>query len=246
MENKQPVALITGAAKRIGAQTAKTLHHAGMRVILHYHHSAADALEIVNNLNAQRPDSACAFTADLCELQAIEELAQSVQNQWGRLDALVNNASAFYPTELGSLDKAHWDALININMRAPLFLSCVLADTLSEHGGCIVNIGDIHAIRPLKNHTVYSASKAGLAMITQSLAKELAPQVRCNMVSPGAILWPENDYDDERKQDVLDRTMLKRAGLPDDIASAVLFLVRDANYITGQTIAVDGGRTLHN
>ena len=168
------------------------------------------------------------------------------KSQWGRLDALVNNASAFYPTELGSLDKAHWEALVNINMRAPLFLSCVLADTLSEHGGCIVNIGDIHAIRPLKNHTVYSASKAGLAMITQSLAKELAPQVRCNMVSPGAILWPENDYDDERKQDVLDRTMLKRAGLPDDIASAVLFLVRDANYITGQTIAVDGGRTLHN
>ncbi len=246
MENKQPVALITGAAKRIGAQIAKTLHHAGMRVILHYNHSATDALEIVNNLNAQRPDSACAFTADLCELQAIEELAQSVQNQWGRLDALVNNASAFYPTELGSLDKAHWDALININMRAPLFLSCVLADMLSEHGGCIVNIGDIHSIRPLKNHTVYSASKAGLAMITQSLAKELAPQVRCNMVSPGAILWPENDYDDERKQDVLDRTMLKRAGLPDDIASAVLFLVRDANYITGQTLAVDGGRTLYN
>ncbi len=246
MENKQPVALITGAAKRIGAQTAKTLHHAGMRVILHYHHSAADALEIVNSLNAHRPDSACAFTADLSELQAIEELAQSAQNQWGRLDALVNNASAFYPTKLESLDKAHWNALININMRAPLFLSCALANMLGEQRGCIVNIGDIHSIRPLKNHTVYSASKAGLAMITQSLAKELAPQVRCNMVSPGAILWPESDYDDERKQDVLDRTMLKREGVPEDIASAVLFLVRDADYITGQTIAVDGGRTLYN
>ena len=246
MKNKQPVALITGAAKRIGAQTAKTLHHAGMRIILHYHHSAADALEIVNSLNAQRPDSACSFPANLSELQEIEELAQSAKNQWGRLDALVNNASAFYPTELESLDKAHWDALVNINMRAPLFLSCALADMLSEQEGCIINIGDIHAIRPLKNHTVYSTSKAGLAMITQSLAKELAPRVRCNMVSPGAILWPEKDYDDERKQDVLDRTMLKREGIPEDIASAVLFLVRDANYITGQTIAVDGGRTLYN
>ena len=246
MNSKQPVALITGAAKRVGAQIAKTLHHAGMRVILHYHHSAADAQEIVDNLNRQRPDSACSFTADLSKLQAIEELAQSAQNQWGRLDALVNNAAAFYPTELETLDKAHWDALVNINMRAPLFLSCALCDMLSEQEGCIINIGDIHAIRPLKNHTVYSASKAGLAMITQSLAKEFAPRVRCNMVSPGAILWPETDYDDERKQDVLDRTMLKREGVPQDIASAVLFLVRDANYVTGQTLAVDGGRTLYN
>ena len=234
MKNEQPVVLITGAAKRIGAQIAKTLHDADMRVILHYH------------LNAKRPDSACSFAADLSELQEIKELAQSVQNQWGRLDALVNNASAFYPTELETLDEAHWQALVNINMRAPLFLSCALANTLGEQHGCIVNIGDIHSIRPLKKHTVYSASKAGLAMITQSLAKELAPRVRCNMVSPGAILWPENDYDDKRKQDVLDRTMLKRAGLPEDIASAVLFLVRDASYITGQTLAVDGGRTLHN
>ena len=246
MENKQPVVLITGAAKRIGAQIAKTLHHSGMRIILHYHHSATAALELVNSLNAQRPDSACSFAADLSEIQAIEQLAQSARNHWGRLDVLVNNASAFYPTELGTLNKTHWEALVNINMRAPLFLSCALADALAEQHGCIVNIGDIHAIRPLKQHTVYSASKAGLAMITQSLAKELAPKVRCNAVYPGAILWPENDYNDQKKQDVLDRTMLKRAGHPEDIASAVLFLVRDANYITGQTIAVDGGRTLHN
>ncbi len=246
MKNEQPVVLITGAAKRIGAQITKTLHRAGMRVILHYHHSAADALKIVNNLNAQHPDSACSFAADLSELQAIEELAQSAQSRWGYLDVLINNASAFYATELRNLDKAHWQQLININMRAPLFLSCALADALSKQRGCIVNIGDIHAIRPLKKHTVYSASKAGLAMITQSLAKELAPRVRCNAVYPGAILWPENDYNDKRKQEVLDRTMLKRAGLPEDIASAVLFLVRDANYITGQTIIVDGGRTLHN
>ena len=246
MENEQPVVLITGAARRIGAQITRTLHHAGMRVILHYHHSATDAQELVNNLNAQRPDSACSFAADLSELHAIEQLAQSARSHWGRVDVLVNNASAFYPTELETLDNAHWEALVNINMRAPLFLSCALANNLGERRGCIVNMGDIHAIRPLKQHTVYSASKAGLAMITQSLAKELAPQVRCNAVYPGAILWPENDHNDEKKKDVLDRTMLKRAGHPEDIASAVLFLVRDANYITGQTIIVDGGRTLHN
>ena len=246
MKNEQPVVLITGAAKRVGAQIAQTLHHAGMRVILHYRHSAADAQALANNLNAKHPDSACCFAADLSELQALEELAQSARNHWGRLDALVNNASAFYPTELSALAAAHWEELVNINMKAPLFLSCALADTLGAQHGCIVNIGDIHALRPLKKHTVYSASKAGLAMITQSLAKELAPRVRCNAVYPGAILWPENDYDDERKQEVLERTMLKRAGRPEDIASAVLFLVRDAGYITGQTIIVDGGRTLHN
>ena len=244
MKKEQKVVLITGAAKRIGAQIAQSLHQANMRVILHYHQSSDAALELVEHLNNLRPDSACALSADLSDLQAIKELAQSAQNHWGCLDALVNNAAAFYPTELESLKEAQWEQLINLNMKAPLFLSCELADALAERQGCVVNIIDIHAIRPLKRHTVYSASKAGLAMITQSLAKELVPQVRCNAVSPGAILWPEDDYDDKRKQDVLNRTLLKRAGHPTDIASAVLFLVRDANYITGQTLIVDGGRTL--
>ena len=246
MKKEQKVVLITGAAKRIGAQIAQALHKANMRVILHYHQSSAAALELEKHLNSLRPDSACALSADLSDLQAIKELAQSARNRWGHLDTLVNNAAAFYPTELESLKEAQWEQLINLNMKAPLFLSCELADALSERHGCIINIIDIHAIRPLKRHTIYSASKAGLAMITQSLAKELAPRVRCNAVAPGAILWPENDYDDQRKQDVLNRTLLKRAGNPEDIASAVLFLARDARYITGQTLIVDGGRTLHN
>ena len=246
MEQEPKVALITGAAKRVGAQIAETLHDAGMRVLVHYHQSADAAEELADNLNSVRRDSAHALAADLSDLQAIKELAQSAQNHWGRIDVLVNNASAFYPTELQSLNETHWNQLTDINMKAPLFLSCELAAALAERQGCIINITDIHAIRPLKGHTVYSASKAGLAMITQSLAKELAPDVRCNAVAPGAVLWPENDYDDGKKQAVLNRTMLKRAGHPSDIAAAVLFLARDANYITGQTLIVDGGRTLYS
>ena len=246
MKQQQKVVLITGAAKRIGAQIAQTLHQADMNVLLHYHQSPDAATKLVKQLNQQRPDSAHAVTADLSDSQAIKALAQTARDHWGHLDILVNNAAAFYPTELKSLDDAHWTQLINVNMKAPLFLSCALAEALAERQGCIINIGDIHAIRPLKGHTVYSASKAGLAMITQSLAKELAPEVRCNAVAPGAILWPQNDYDDDKRQTVLNRTLLKRAGHPTDIASAVLFLARDANYITGQTLIVDGGRTLHS
>lgn len=246
MKKEQKVVLITGAAKRIGAHIAQTLHRANMRVILHHHQSFDAASELVEQLNNLRPDSACTLSADLSDLQAIKALAQAAINHWGRLDALVNNAAAFYPTEVESLTEAQWEQLINLNMKAPLFLSCELADALSDRQGCVVNLIDIHAIRPLRRYTVYSASKAGLAMITQSLAKELAPLVRCNAVSPGAILWPEDDYDDERKQEVLSRAILKRAGHPMDISSAVLFLVRDANYITGQTLIVDGGRTLQN
>ncbi|MBC6413800.1 MAG: pteridine reductase [Chromatiales bacterium] len=243
---QQKVVLITAAAKRIGAQIARTLHQADMKVLLHYHKSSAAAQKLSAQLNELRPDSVQTLTADLSDLQAIKVLAQNAQARWGYVDALVNNAAAFYPTELNSVDAVHWEQHINLNMRAPLFLSCELAPILARQQGCIVNIGDIHAIRPLKGHTVYSASKAGLAMITQSLAKELAPEVRCNAVYPGAILWPENDYDDDKRQEILNRTLLKRAGHPMDIASAVLFLVRNADYITGQTLIVDGGRTLHS
>lgn len=246
MKKEQPVALITGAARRIGAQIAEQLHRADIRVILHHRRSSDDADALAKQLNSRRPDSACALSADLSDLQAIKELAQAARNRWGRIDILVNNAAVFYPTELKSLGEAQWEQLINVNMRAPLFLSLELADALTEQRGCIINITDIHAIRPLKRHTVYSASKAGLAMITRSLAKELAPEVRCNAVAPGAVLWPQNDYDDERRLDILNRTMLKQAGHPSDIASAVLFLVRDANYITGQTLIVDGGRSLYS
>jgi len=246
MSNAQKIVLITGAARRIGAQIARVLHQANMKVMLHYHRSSDAAQVLAAALNRQRPDSACALTADLCDLQAIKNLAQTAQTHWGGIDVLVNNASAFYPTELESIDEKQWAELVNVNMRAPLFLSLALRKTLAARHGCIVNIGDIHAIRPLKSHIVYSASKAGLAMISQSLAKELAPEVRCNAVAPGAILWPEHDNDDARRQEILRRTMLKRAGQPADIAAAVLFLVRDASYMTGQTLVVDGGRTLHN
>ena len=243
---KQKVALITGGVKRIGAQIAQTLHQANINVLLHYHQSSATATELIKHLNKIRPESAHALAADLSDLQALKTLAQTAQSYWGRLDVLVNNAAQFYPSGLQSPDEAHWAQLIDLNMRAPFFLSCELAPALAERRGCIINISDIHAIRPLKGYAVYSASKAGLAMITQSLAKEFAPEVRCNAVSPGAILWPASDNDEERRQDVLNRTLLKRAGHPSDIASAVLFLVRHGGYITGQTLIVDGGRTLYS
>ncbi len=239
------VVLITGAAKRIGACTARMLHEAGMKVIIHYHTSTQAADTLVAELNARRKDSARALQANLDDESIYEDFIQQAINRWGGLDVLVNNASTFFPTPVGSITTDDWDRLINSNMKAPLFLSQAAAPALKQRHGCIINMADIHALQPMREHPVYCAAKAGLVMITRSLAKELGPDIRVNAVAPGAILWPENEMPDETKTLILNRTALKRPGSIEDIAKAILFLVRDADYITGQILPVDGGRLLN-
>jgi pteridine reductase len=238
------VALVTGAARRVGAEIATHLHAAGADVAIHYRHSADDAGKLVARLNAVRPESAAAFQADLLDIDSIPALVAAVTDWRGGLDVLVNNASTFYPTPLGEITEEHWDDLVGSNFKAPLFLSQAAAASLRERRGTIVNIVDIHAQRPLRNHLVYSPAKAGLAMLTRALARELAPEVRVNGVSPGAILWPEGDMSKETKASILDEVPLARPGDPTDIAGCVLYLVRDATYVTGQIVAVDGGRSI--
>lgn len=242
LDNK--VALITGAARRIGANIARTLHAAGADVAIHYRGSADEAQALVAQLNVARPDSAAAFAANLIDIAAIDELVAAVGEWRDSLDVLVNNASSFYPTPAGTITEAHWEDLVGTNLKAPLFLSQAALPALRKAGGVIVNIVDVHASHPLRDHPVYGPAKAGLAMLTRSLAKDLAPEVRVNGVSPGAILWPENGMTDDTKTAILEQVPLARPGEPEDIAGAVLFLVRDATYVTGQIIAVDGGRSI--
>ncbi|MEX1034222.1 MAG: pteridine reductase [Cellvibrionaceae bacterium] len=240
------VALVTGAARRIGAETARQLHDAGFNLVLHYHQSTADAEALCETLNQTRPQSAITARADLCDLQEIKHLAELATGQWRRVDALINNASSFFPTPVGDIRESDWDNLLGTNLKAPLFLSQALASTLKQNRGCIINMADVHAERPLSGHPVYCAAKAGNVMLTKSLAKELAPEVRVNGIAPGAILWPEDDGElsDESKQKIIKKIALKRTGEPNDIARTIRFLVTDAPYITGQIIAVDGGRNL--
>jgi pteridine reductase len=238
------VALITGAAHRLGAEIAHHLHQAGLRVLIHYRNSNAPADALAAELNALRPDSARTLAADLLDLAAVEQLAQAAQTTWGRVDVLINNASTYYPTPIGSITSTHWDDLIGSNLRAPLFLSQALAPSLKERGGSIVNMVDIHAEKPLPEHPVYSVAKAGLAMLTRALATELSPEVRVNAVAPGIILWPERELSNTEKSAMLERVALGRKGEPSDIAETVRFLALDAIYVTGQIIAVDGGRSL--
>jgi len=237
-------ALVTGASRRIGAAIARRLHEAGMRVAIHYRGSKADAVKLCSELNALRADSAAVFQADLIAAAAPAELVGSVVDWSGSLAVLVNNASTFYPTPLGEIDEASWTDLVGSNLKAPLFLAQAAAPHLQSANGCIVNIIDIHARRPLKDHHVYGAAKAGLAMLTRSLARALAPEVRVNGVAPGAIAWPEDGMTDEIKDIILEQVPLGRSGDPADIANAVLFLVCEANYSTGQVIAIDGGRSV--
>ncbi|MFU8788505.1 MAG: pteridine reductase [Methylobacter sp.] len=236
--------LITGAAKRIGAACARRLHGAGCNVFLHYRSSAADAQQLCDELNQQRPDSAKIMQADLLNMAELEALAEAARLAWGGLDALVNNASSFYPTPVAKTTEAQWDELVGSNLKAPFFLAQALAKSLADNNGCIVNIVDIHAERGLSDYPVYSIAKAGLAAMTKILAKELGPKIRVNGVAPGAILWPDNELSETAKLEILQRVALKRSGEPDDIAKAVLFLLNDADYITGQIVSVDGGRTL--
>jgi pteridine reductase len=237
-------ALVTGAARRIGSAIATTLHAAGSRVAIHYRNSAADAQDLVARLNDIRAGSAMAVRADLLDTAALPGLVTAVADWAGGLDILVNNAASFYPTPIGQVDEEAWDDLVGTNLKAPLFLAQAALPRLLERRGNIVNIVDIHARRPLREHAVYGSAKAGLVMLTRALAKELAPDVRVNGVSPGAILWPENGMSDEVRQNILRQVPLGRGGEPADIAGCVLYLVRDAHYVTGQIIAVDGGRSI--
>ena len=236
--------LITGAAKRIGATCARLLHDQGCNIVLHYRSSTQDVLQLFNELNQKRPDSVKLIKADLLNMDELMALANEAKSAWGALDVLVNNASAFYPQTMGEVSEQEWDELLGSNLKAPFFLSKALSSTLASQKGCIINIIDIHAERGLKGYPVYSIAKAGLAAMTKVLAKELGPDIRVNGVSPGAVLWPENDLSEQDKAEILQRVALKCNGKPEDIAKAVRFLIEDANYITGQIISVDGGRTL--
>ncbi len=239
------VVLITGAAHRIGATIARLLHAEGMRVVLHYRSSRAAAQALQQELTAQRPDSVMLVQADLLATAGLSTLVTEAVNAWGRLDVLVNNASTFYRTPLGTVTEEQWNDLMGTNLKAPFFLSQAAAPHLRARHGCIVNIVDIHADRPLKHFPVYSMAKAGLVMLTRALACELGPEVRVNAVAPGAILWPEH-LDEVTKQRIVSRTFLKRQGDPADIAKAVRFLIRDADYMSGQVLTVDGGRSLNS
>ncbi len=238
------VALITGAALRVGAAIASELHANGANVAIHYRGSVDAAEQLADDLNTIRPASAATFQADLNVTTELPDLVAAVCDWAGRLDILINNASSFYPTPPGEITEANWDDLIGSNLKAPLFLSQAAMPQLRKQRGVIINIVDIHAQRPLKNHSVYGSAKAGLAMLTRSLAKDLAPDIRVNGVAPGAILWPENGLNDAVKDTILQQVPMQRAGDPKDIAGCVLYLVQDASYVTGQIIAVDGGRSI--
>jgi pteridine reductase len=238
-------ALVTGGARRVGAAIARRLHGAGASVLLHYRDSEADAAKLEAELNARRPKSAAKVKAELLAPIAPRALISAARTAFGRLDFLVNNASSFFPVEIGAIEPSHWEELIGSNLRAPLFICQEAAPELANSGGAIVNIVDIHAERPLKGYPLYSVAKAGLAALTRSLALELAPRVRVNGVAPGAIAWPEDgQFDPAERERILATTPLGRIGTPEDIAQAVHFLAC-ASYVTGQIVAVDGGRSIY-
>lgn len=241
------VILITGGAKRVGAAICRRLHAQGARLIVHYRSSLGEAKALQNELNQTRPDSVALAQADLLDKELLSDLIEKSVKRFGQLDVLINNASSFFPTPLHQCTLEDWDDLIGSNLKAPLFLSQAAAPYLKERSGCVINIVDIHAERPLRNYAIYNAAKGGLLSLTRSLAVEMAPEVRVNGVSPGPILWPEDgEWSDEgARQHIIEGTLLKRCGEPDDIAKTVQFLIADAPYITGQIIAVDGGRSIH-
>lgn len=241
-----PVALITGGARRIGAEIIRQLHQQGYRALIHYRHSRDEAQQLADVLNHLRDNSAALVQADLGQDDDVETLARTAPEVFGRVDVLVNNASSFYPTPIGSATPEQWDELMSSNAKAPFFLSQALAPELKQRTGCIINIADIHASKPLKEYTLYCMAKAANAMLTQSLARELAPHVRVNSVAPGAILWPEDEaeLDASGKESILDRIPLGRNGAPENIAQAVLYLIQN-DYVTGQILPVDGGRSIH-
>lgn len=245
--NNHKVALVTGSGQRVGAEIARHLHQSDWTVLIHYRHSQQAALSLAHELNQQRANSAYTLGADLDDLTQINQLPQQIEQITDRLDALVNNASTFYPTPVGNVDENAWHDLLSSNAKAPFFLSQACVPLLKKTQGCIVNIVDIHAQRPFKNYTVYCMAKAALQTMTYALAKELAPDIRVNGVAPGAILWPEMNsqsaINNDTQAEILAGIPLQRSGSPQDIAKTVRFLIEDAPYITGQIIAVDGGRS---
>jgi pteridine reductase len=243
VSNLQKIVLITGAARRIGAQIAKIFHEAGYGVVLHYRDSRVEAEALMGLLNGKRKGSAWVVKADLQSVEQIQQMIEGLIDKTGRLDVLINNASTFYETPLGTAKEAEWDDLMGSNLKAPFFVSQAAFNELKKTNGCIVNLVDIYAKRSLSNYSIYSTAKAGLSALTESLAKELAPEVRVNGVSPGVILWPENQSL-ELGEEIVMRIPLQRQGSVDDIAETVLFLSKNAGYITGQVIAVDGGKSL--
>jgi pteridine reductase len=242
----EKVALITGGARRVGAAVCRSLHGAGLDLMVHYRSSADDARALQAELNAVRPESVALVQADLLNISSLPTMVNDTVRQFGRLDVLINNASSYYPTPVGEVGEDEWEDLMGTNLKTPLFLSQAAAPHLKRNHGCIVNIVDIHADRPMRNYLVYSVAKGGLLALTRALASELGPEVRVNGVSPGVILWPEDERwsDEVARQRIIHTTLLKRVGEPEDIARTVRFLVLDAPYVTGQIIAVDGGRSI--
>ncbi len=245
MKSSRKTALITGSAARIGACITETLHNRDCDVLLHCNANVDGANALAEQLNSKRPGSVFVVSADISSAAGVQQLVDACSQRWDALDLLVNNASRFYPTSVGETTAWQWDDLINSNLRGAYFLCQGLLPLLQEARGCIVNILDIHASKPMKQHAVYSIAKAGLQMMTLALARELAPQIRVNGVAPGAILWPENEGDESTQAAILGRVALQRLGQPSDIASAVAYLALDASYVTGQVLAVDGGRSLN-
>ena len=236
--------LITGAARRLGAAIVRAMHGAGANLVVHYRKSANEAAQLADELNAKRGKSVVTMQADLLDIAKLPSLVEFAVRTFGGLDVLVNNASSFYPTPVGEITPAAWDDLMGSNLKVPLFLSQAAAPALRKSSGLIVNIVDIHSLRPLRNYTVYCAAKAGLQMLTRSLAKELGPEVRVNGISPGPVLWAEGQADEAARKKVVDSTILKRMGTPQDIARTALFFAASAPFITGQILAVDGGRSV--
>ena len=236
--------LITGGAKRVGATVARTLHAAGANLAIHYRQSAREAETLAAELNLARPGSAALVQAELLEVAKLPALVEFALRRFGGLDVLINNASTFYPTPIGEITAEAWDDLLGTNLKVPTFLSQAAAPALRQSRGLIINIVDIHALRPLRDHTVYCTAKAGLHMLTRSLAKELGPEIRVNGISPGPVLWPEQGGDESRREKIIQRTILQRMGSPDDIARTALFFAASAPFVTGQILAVDGGRSV--
>jgi len=236
--------LITGGARRVGATIARTLHGAGANLVIHYRNSAADAEKLEAELNGARAGSAAIFQCDLLDVDKLSELSGFAVGRFESLDILVNNASSFYPTPMGKITEAHFDDLVGTNLKAPLFLSQTAAPALRKARGQIINIVDIHAMRPLRDYMTYCVAKAGLHMLTRSLAKELGPEVRVNGISPGPVMWPEHGGDEAARKKIIQRTTLQKMGSPEDIARTALFFAASAPFITGQILAVDGGRSV--
>jgi len=236
--------LITGAARRVGAEIARVLHAAGANVLLHYRSSAEDAAALAAELNALRPDSAATAECDLLDVAQLPALVARAVHSFGGLDVLINNASTFYPTPLGDITEIDWEDLVGTNLKAPLFLAQAAFAPLRERAGLVLNLADIHGLRPLRRYPVYSIAKAGLIMLTRALAREFGPHVRVNAVAPGPVMWPAEGLDERLQQEIISKTALKRPGSAEEVARACLYFASDAPYVTGQVLAVDGGRSI--